>query len=103
MAKGPRKGTKTPSNTADKKSEKPAEDPGFEQIVAMLERVVQELESGELTLEDSLQAFERGVGLVRTAEEILTRAERRVEILTRGEGEGVEVETRPFAPGGNGD
>ena len=73
---------------------------GFEQTVEQLERIISDLESGELSLEDSLRSFENGVGLVRRAEAILNNAERRVEILLkrpgadRGAGDGPEVQ--PF-------
>jgi exodeoxyribonuclease VII small subunit len=52
------------------------------------------LESGELTLEDSLAAFERGVGLVKVLNERLGAVEQRIEILTRA-GNGT-LRTRPF-------
>ncbi|MEO6026220.1 MAG: exodeoxyribonuclease VII small subunit [Candidatus Binatia bacterium] len=55
----------------------------FEDGLAELEATVTRLESGELTLEDSLAAFERGVGLVKTLNERLGAVEQRIEILTR--------------------
>ncbi len=55
----------------------------FEDGLAELEKTVTRLESGELTLEDSLAAFERGVGLVKTLNERLGAVEQRIEILTR--------------------
>ncbi len=55
----------------------------FEVGLAELEKTVAALESGELTLEDSLAAFERGVGLVKTLNERLGAVERRIEVLTR--------------------
>lgn len=58
----------------------------FEDVLSDLERVVEKLDAGDLPLEDSLQAFEEGVGLVRFLEEKLTEAEQRVEVLTRDAG-----------------
>jgi exodeoxyribonuclease VII small subunit len=55
----------------------------FEDGLSELEATVARLESGELTLEDSLAAFERGVGLVKTLNERLGAVEQRIEILTR--------------------
>lgn len=66
----------------------------FEDGLAELEATVTRLESGELTLEDSLAAFERGVGLVKTLNERLGAVEQRIEILTR-DGNG-KLRTRPF-------
>jgi exodeoxyribonuclease VII small subunit len=56
----------------------------FSTRMAALERVVAELESGELSLEDALRAFETGISLVRVLDEQLNEAERRIEVLTRG-------------------
>jgi len=66
----------------------------FEVGLAELEKTVAALESGELTLEDSLAAFERGVGLVKTLNERLGAVEHRIEILTR-DGNGA-LRTRPL-------
>ena len=66
----------------------------FEDGLAELEATVTKLESGELTLEDSLAAFERGVGLVKVLNERLGAVEQRIEILTR-DGNGT-LRTRPL-------
>jgi exodeoxyribonuclease VII small subunit len=66
----------------------------FEDGLAELEATVAKLESGELTLEDSLAAFERGVGLVKTLNERLGAVEQRIEVLTR-DGNGT-LRTRPL-------
>jgi exodeoxyribonuclease VII small subunit len=55
----------------------------FESALEDLERTVERLESGELSLEDSLAAFERGVALVRLLNEKLAAVEQRVELLMR--------------------
>ncbi|MXX95272.1 MAG: exodeoxyribonuclease VII small subunit [Gammaproteobacteria bacterium] len=47
----------------------------------MLEKLVKEMESGDLTLEQSLKAFEKGVKIVRKCQESLTQAEVRVNKL----------------------
>jgi exodeoxyribonuclease VII small subunit len=72
------------------------QDPGFEARLAELEALVDTLERGELTLEASLAAFERGVLLTRTCQKILDVAEQRVRILTSS-AEGAEPE--PFGDG----
>jgi exodeoxyribonuclease VII small subunit len=66
----------------------------FEDGLAELEETVSRLESGDLSLEDSLAAFERGVGLVKVLNERLGAVEQRIEILTRA-GNGT-LRTRPF-------
>lgn len=53
----------------------------FEVSVAELADIVEQLEGGELPLEDALKLFERGMKLVRSSQSILDRAERRVEQL----------------------
>lgn len=60
-----------------------AADKKFEDALQDLEGVVEKLDAGTLSLEDSLQAFEEGVSLVRFLEEKLTEVEKRVEVLTR--------------------
>ena len=57
----------------------------FEEGLAELEQIVQRLEKGELPLEDSLAAFERGVTLVRALSERLAQVEQRVEVLLRSD------------------
>jgi exodeoxyribonuclease VII small subunit len=57
----------------------------FEDALGELEATVQRLESGDLPLEESLAAFERGVALVRLLNEKLAEVERRVEVLMRDE------------------
>jgi len=56
----------------------------FEDEMADLEAVVTRIDSGELSLEDSIGAFERGVALVRSLNQKLDEVDRRVEVLTRG-------------------
>ena len=56
----------------------------FEGQLASLERIVRELERGDLPLERSLELFEQGVRLSRECQERLNEAERRIEVLLRG-------------------
>lgn len=55
----------------------------FEASLTALEKIVRELERGELPLEQSLELFEHGVRLSRECQERLNQAERRIEILMR--------------------
>jgi len=57
----------------------------FEDALSELEGLVQRLEKGELPLEESLAAFERGMALVRQLGDRLTQVEQRVEVLLRSE------------------
>jgi exodeoxyribonuclease VII small subunit len=64
----------------------------FEAQLKDLESIVAQLEAGSLSLEASLAAFERGVGLVRQLMARLDDVERRVDVLSRGNGgEGLSV------------
>lgn len=69
----------------------------FEAQLTTLERIVRELERGDLPLEQSLDLFEQGVKLSRDCQERLNEAERRIEVLLRG-GDGVTV-AAPFESG----
>jgi exodeoxyribonuclease VII small subunit len=53
----------------------------FEQALDELERLVAQMEGGELSLEESLSSFERGIGLFRQCQQSLERAELRVRLL----------------------
>ena len=69
----------------------------FEAQLATLERIVRELERGDLPLEQSLDLFEQGVKLSRECQERLNEAERRIEVLLRG-GDGATIAV-PFESG----
>ena len=85
---------------ADAGHERSAE-PGFDEILERLRVVVERLEGGKLTLEESLTAYEEGVSLARRGHALLDRAEKRVEVLVRAGAGGVE--TAPFDAGDHGD
>jgi len=58
--------------------------PDFEKALAELESLVENLERGELPLEETLKQFERGIELTRSCQKALQAAEQRVEILLAG-------------------
>ena len=76
--------------------------PDFEQSLADLQTLVERLENGELSLEDSLSAFEQGIGLTRDCQAALSQAEQKVQILVFSTPAGVllerngELEEAPF-------
>ena len=53
----------------------------FETSIKELEQIVAQLEKGELSLEDSLKQFEKGITLARTCQEKLQQAEQRIEYI----------------------
>ena len=61
--------------------------PDFETAMRDLEELVERLEQGDLALEESLAAFERGVMLTRACQIALKEAEQKVEILLKKAGE----------------
>ena len=66
----------------------------FEEHLEALEKSVSSLEGGELGLEESLQTYEEGVAALKKCHEILDRAEKKVQILLKGESG--ELEPQPF-------
>ena len=70
--------------------------PKFEEQLARLEKIVEELEAGDLTLDDSLARYEEGVKALKKCYEILRDAEKRVEVLLKSD-DG-ELKTAPFEP-----
>lgn len=76
----------------------------FEQALNELEALVAAMEKGDLTLEESLKAFENGVKLTRECQQTLRDAEQKVQILLsenvraeNGRAGNVELRTEPFA------
>ncbi len=66
--------------------EKQADIP-FEEALAQLETLVERMESGELSLEESLASFEQGIALTRNCQQALDEAEQKVSILTTNTGD----------------
>ena len=66
----------------------------FEEALEELERLVSSMEEGELSLEDSMTAFEKGIKLTRECQSALQKAEQKVQILLneRGETQAFDVE-----------
>lgn len=73
----------------------------FEQALEEIETITRELESGNLTLEESLRKYERGVGLLRRCYDLLREAETRVEMLMGVDEKGNPI-TAPFPFGSEG-
>ena len=74
------------------------ENRSFEASLEALERIVKQLEGGDLPLEKSLELFEQGIRLSRECQERLTQAERKIEVLLR-DNQGRPV-TAPFDKAG---
>ena len=77
-----------------------AEDPepkpeSFESCLEQLEKVVKDLEAGDIKLEQSLELFEKGMALSETCRKQLESAETRVEMLLKKDG---KLQAEPFRP-----
>jgi len=72
----------------------------FENALARLEQITEELEAGELSLEKSLDKFNEGIALVQFCNSSLEEAKSRVELLLKKDGQLVAV---PFAEENSGD
>lgn len=70
----------------------------FEKDLEKLEKLVEELEAGGLTLDQSLKRFEEGIKLSRRCDRALSAAEKRIEILVKN-ADG-DLEAQPFAEAG---
>ena len=77
----------------EKKSGKQTKAPVFEEGLDQLEKIVKQLEDGDLPLEKSLELFEKGVRLSEACRKQLQEAEGKVEILLKKQG---RVEAKPF-------
>lgn len=77
-----------------KRRKEPDDSLKFESALEKLEKIVEEMESGDLPLDEILKKYEEGSNLVRYCARKLTEAEKRIEILMKNK-EG-ELEARPF-------
>ncbi|MBT70490.1 MAG: exodeoxyribonuclease VII small subunit [Gammaproteobacteria bacterium] len=73
-------------------TKKKADSFDFEQALEDLEELVSAMEQGELSLEDSLQAFEKGIKLTRECQVALKNAEQKVQLLISENGDTEELE-----------
>lgn len=85
---------------AKKKKSQPqeidAEELTFEQSLAELEEIVRRLEEGELTMDEALSAYEKGIGRLKRCYRLLDAAEQKIAVLTGVDADGNPV-TEPFA------
>ncbi|MEM8982023.1 MAG: exodeoxyribonuclease VII small subunit [Pseudomonadota bacterium] len=79
------------SKTATKKT---ATEPSLDESLAELEKLVETLEDGDLTLDEAMRQFEHGIELTRRCQAALAAAEQKVEILMQKAGGDAEIE--PF-------
>ena len=79
----------------DKTTSENSSQVSFEAALEDLQGIVESLESGSLGLEDSLARFEEGIGLLKTCNDVLQRAEQRIETLTGVDADGNPT-TEPF-------
>jgi exodeoxyribonuclease VII small subunit len=76
-------------------SQPPPDHPPFEQALSELERLVRELEDGQITLEESLARYERGISLLKHCYAQLQTAEQRIQLLCGADGDGNPI-AKPF-------
>ncbi|MCC5887642.1 MAG: exodeoxyribonuclease VII small subunit [Gammaproteobacteria bacterium] len=74
------------------------EGPDFEAALEELEALVERMEGGELSLDESLAAFERGIHLTRRCQQALSEAEQRVAVLLEKDDGSLTTETAPPNP-----
>jgi len=77
------------------KSRKKIEDISFEEYLKKLEKIVQQLEEGELTLDESVQTYEEGMNISKICLEKLNKTKKKIEKLVI-EGE-EKYSTKPFS------
>ena len=76
-----------------KKQSDNTKDLSFEQSMSELESLVENMEKGEMSLDESLSAFEDGIKLTRSCQKSLQEAEQKVEILMKNS---IDAELEPF-------
>ena len=79
------------------KAKAAATDLNFETAMDRLEKIVEQMESGQLPLEDLIVRYEEGMNLVKVCQERLASAEQKIEIIARNNGKAVVKEFEPSA------
>lgn len=72
-------------------------DLNFEAAMDRLEKIVEQMESGQLPLEDLIVRYEEGMNLVKVCQERLASAEQKIEIIARNNGKAVVKDFEPNA------
>ncbi len=62
----------------------------FEEALAKLEEIVSQIEGGKVPLEESIQKYAEGIELIKLCRGILDSAEKKIQLLAKGEGEGLQ-------------
>ena len=75
-------------------AKKNEQDFNFETALENLEQLVSSMESGDLSLEDSLKAFEKGIKLTRECQTALKKAQQKIQILINEEGRTDEIQLK---------
>ncbi|MFA6134317.1 MAG: exodeoxyribonuclease VII small subunit [Phycisphaerae bacterium] len=63
----------------------------FEKALERLEKIVSEIEGGKVPLEQSIEKYADGIGLIKQCRAILETAEQKIKLLTKGEGQSLEI------------
>jgi len=63
----------------------------FEQALARLEQIVSQIEDGKVPLEESIERYAEGIKLIQQCRSILESAEKKIQLLSKGGGESLEV------------
>ena len=63
----------------------------FEKTLSELEQIVQQLEKGDLSLEDSLKQFEKGINLARQCQDTLNQAEQKITLLSENQSQNLTI------------
>ena len=63
---------------------KNSEDKSFEKAMAELEKIVQAVESGQVPLAEALSQYEKGIALISYCQKILSQAEQKIAMLSKG-------------------
>jgi exodeoxyribonuclease VII small subunit len=64
----------------------------FEEALSKLEQIVSQIEAGKVSLEESIEKYGQGIALIKQCRGILDQAEKKIQLLGRGEGESLRVD-----------
>jgi exodeoxyribonuclease VII small subunit len=71
------------ANQKQENNDKDIEKIGFEETIRLLTNIVEKIEQGKIPLQESIEQYEKGMGLIRHCRDILQKAEKKIELISQ--------------------
>jgi exodeoxyribonuclease VII small subunit len=71
------------ANQKQENNDKDIEKLGFEETIRLLTSIVEKIEQGKIPLQESIEQYEKGMGLIKHCRDILQKAEKKIELISQ--------------------